>query len=283
MSGPATKPYAREEVQRQAREAWRDHRRRRLFDVAIVTVVALGGFLAFANWPKFFITNLVIEGERVVAEDALRQAVDTQLAGHYAYLVPRRHQWFYSRRGLADALLHNFPRLAAVDVAEREGTLYISVAERKGELTWCRPSETECFVADATGFIFAPAPGENTVYFRLIGELPPAPVGTQPLAPAELATVRRYAEGLERVWAGARFERAVRAVRLAGGTAEFVTSGQPQGFVIRLDLAKAPELALQNLAAALDTAEFQAAATAGLEYVDLRYSPKIFYKTRDAL
>lgn len=239
--------------------------------VGLILAVALV-FLLRIDWFK--IKSIEITGNSVETSKNISDITKEKLAGNYLYLIPRSNFIFYPRRALSESLLYNFKRFEAVDVSYAgNNTLLVDVKERKPLWLWCE--NQECYFMDKSGYVFAKAPNfSGHVYLRASGGLDN--------------------QGGEVI--GSTFAQNWNF----GELYSFVESMKEKGFVpveIAITAESDAELVLKNgeviklsptksLSAA--RADFENALASGLisseiplQYVDLRFDNKIFYKLRE--
>ncbi len=261
----------------------RQEERRRLVwlwrAAALVALIVLG--LAFLNQPSGQWREVMITGARLVPVAEVRAAVERGLAGRYAWLVPRRQVWFFPRRALREKLLAEFPILAVVTFSGRDSVLAVNLIERTPALLWCDGADRwRCYLADASGRLFAPAPEFSEAVFPVWQTpLAAAPLGSRPLAPELFARLNDFQTRLMEVLAGAKLSSPAPTRVGAGEQGDFVFwFGELKVLInAEADLNQA----LANLRAALGAPTFVkelAKPNQQLEYLDLRFPPKVFYK-----
>ncbi len=125
------------------------------FLIILVLVAAI--ILALANWSKLRINQVVVEGAQIVKSEEIVGETKTFLAGQALPLIPKNHLWWYPAGELQADLMTKFPRLASVKTfAEWPGQISVVVTEREPTLLYC--GLDRCTFIDQTGRAYAPAP-----------------------------------------------------------------------------------------------------------------------------
>ncbi|MDZ4285138.1 MAG: hypothetical protein U1A28_04910 [Patescibacteria group bacterium] len=274
--------------------------------LVILFVAALG---VVSRLPAFAIQGLVVENETSVPTGKIEALVRGELRGAYGLLIAKQTVLLYPKRSIRAALAAAFPEIGSVDFSIRPGrVLTLAVASRERHALWCGESDDgaseesseKCFFLDTEGLVFAHAGASatSTMRFRYYGALTDAPHGTSTplgarfLASAALAELENLRVLLTRDLSLEPIALSVvgpdALVRLASGTELYFSRNEPFG------------VALENLATLIasrsgtSTAESSqpahnmppgeavtvsgAGALDGLEYVDLRFGNRLYYK-----
>ncbi|MEK7135106.1 MAG: FtsQ-type POTRA domain-containing protein, partial [Patescibacteria group bacterium] len=149
-------------------------RRRKLAWVFFSILGLLVALVFISRLEIFRISEVAVEGAKVIAnEEAVRNVLAT-LSGKYFWLVPKSNAAIFPREEVAASLMKEFPRLASVELnVEGENTLRILVTEREPYALFCPPVGEKCFFLDKEGFVFDEAPDfSGVVYFIYETEIP---------------------------------------------------------------------------------------------------------------
>ncbi|MEK7631104.1 MAG: FtsQ-type POTRA domain-containing protein [Patescibacteria group bacterium] len=252
-------------------------RTRRLTITVITSAVCLVGTGAYLASSRFHIVDISLEG--VVR--ASREDVDLYLAEWLTQkkwgILPVRSYWMLSRGDLASGLASAFPTIEHANVTTNfPHALKVSVKEYAGWGVLCRTNEEGCFWIDRAGVAFEPAPAgfsgaivpkitderERTVTLReqqLSGEMMRLITFFNEKAPSDTRI-----QSVE--FTIARTDETIRVKTRAGW--ELLVLGKAD-----------PEYIWKNLETAL-AGEIKG-GIGRLEYIDLRFGNKIFYKYRE--
>lgn len=257
----------------------------------LYAVILLFIFLAIAAaviyLPPLTITKVEVEGARIVRAEALEIAAEDFLTGKEWFILPRAHVWLYPRAELEVELLKQFPRLLSVHLETKwSGTLKVMVEERTPQLLYCALS-SPCYFIDQNGVAYTKAPTFSPGVF-LEWRASSTAVAI-PTTVSSAAEVRRLLD-VKRVILSAFYLLNLNYLDINHFTAtpdrDFVFTIEGSGasstapWEIMVD-AETPALVLgNNLHAALTAIlnESPAQALPALEYVDLRFGKKVFYK-----
>lgn len=246
--------------------------------------------LALFSSKQIAIKTVSFQGNKVVSDEELLAAVVPHLEGAYAHLFSRRNIVIFPRKAIEADILSSFVRIESVAV-DREGLskIIIAVVERDSTGLWCGSSPTaSCYFIDETALAFAVAPRLNgrsfIVYERA---LPLKPIG-KTLEPYEdfvelshlIDSVATLGFNTRRVvWK----EDALELVTM------FSTRIGEESVHLRVPLTGPYEQTFTNLASIVQSQENKKIGAdeepfvfADLEYIDLRFENRIFYKEEAA-
>lgn len=256
----------------------RDKRRKRLVRFFVfyigagLTLATSLVFLLRTDWFK--IKSVEVAGNSVEASQNISDITKAQISGNYLYFIPKSNFLLYPRRALKSELLNNFKRLVAVDVSyEGNNTLLVDVEERKPLWLWC--VEQDCYFMDKNGYIFAKAPNfSGNVYLRASGGLNNEGgevVGSKFAGNWNFEELKAFIEAIKE-----KGFVPVGIVITAERDAELLLKN---GEVIKLSPTKSLSAAHTDLENAL--ASGLISTEVPLQYIDLRFENKIFYKAKE--
>ncbi|MCI0679880.1 hypothetical protein L0Y41_00885 [bacterium] len=272
-----------------------ERKARRIF-IFLCLFIIFGGLLAYGLYifsyaRTFAIAAIDVAGNDITKEEAVADFARTYLAGAYGGLFSKANIFFYPRRTLEDGILKAFPRVSSVHI-EREGlaSILISIEERHPAALWCGEAKGdagagdygECFFIDDRGLIYARAPDfSGTALVRLFGSLAAdeegaeCPVGCLLKPPGAFEKLLFYAGLLKNEGI------AVRAAALSDGTMEIIAN---EDFSFFFDADEDTSVSESAFHAVLQAPLFKDGLenfNPPLEYVDVRYGNKAFYKFRE--
>jgi hypothetical protein len=251
-------------------------------------LVALG---VLSRLPALAIREIIVENETSVPTGKIEALVRGELRGAYGLLIARNTTLFYPKRAIRDGVLAAFPEIGSVNLRRQAGgVLVLALSPRESQALWCgeEPGAAavkprECFLLDSEGFVFAEAEGQRAsstdyVYF---GALADAPHGTSSSRGARFLASAAFAE-LEELRHSLRASLVLEPlstalvgpdaiVRLASGTELYFSQSEPF------------DAALANLATLIasrtgTSTALRAHALDGLEYVDVRFGNRLYYR-----
>ncbi|HEY4509263.1 MAG TPA: hypothetical protein VJC13_03260 [Candidatus Paceibacterota bacterium] len=285
----------------------RKKRNKKLFRYGLIIfiIVALVALVSYVSHrPQIRISKVELSGGVLVTETDVDAKSREYLSGSYLWLFPKNNTFWYSEGGLADYLKESFKRIDTISIHRKDlKTLVVEIKERKPVAMWCegnpgevRPSlnagsevqpsgsegvlssaERTCYFLDQNSTIFAKAPNfSGDAYFKFYGSIS----GNNPIGTEYIASSTEFAELSDFIIKTKQLSlRPQYMIAKDGGEFSLVIAGGGQiMFDMRLPLATVA----QNLEALLRT-QVLATSTSGVlpvEYIDLRYGNKLFYKIK---
>ncbi len=264
-------------------------RRRRkqilMFCICILCAAGVvGGLGAASHYEKFAIKDVSVTGADRIAPESLTAAVHSALQETGFHLFSRTNMFLYPKSLIESDLSKEFPRIKAVSVARQSllaSAVVVSVKERDAFALWCPStiaaashgagdSSEKCFVMDAGGFIYADAGDSPSTAYIFHGGLLP---NTETIGQTFLRGRMQDALSLLDALAKAGFKpqglsvdsEKDFSVRLDGGPLILAS------FDMRIDDI------IRNLQTALD-ADGMKDKFVSLEYIDLRFGNRVYYK-----
>jgi hypothetical protein len=273
---------------RALREKRHKRRMRILIAVLVFILILIAGFVYASRVPRIQITTVTVSGNKVVDTDEITAHVDTLLGGHYMYLIPHRNAFLYPRSKILGDLERSFPRFKSVSVDRTDlHTVAITVTEVRGRALWCGSGTTAsidapCYFTDDAGKIVSNAPYySGNVYPRFFGgaiaERTADPVGMMFTDAETFQNLIAFETRVE----GMGFE--VKGIVIGEGEENMLVLdlGAGKTAPVRFQKADNFQALAANMTAALSNPELKktiAEDKASLEYFDLRFTNKVYYK-----
>lgn len=250
-----------------------------LWIIAICAVLAIAGGIFVLRRPEWQIRAITITGLRVIPEGAVRENVADALAGTHLWVIPRSSIVFARERTIADALKKEFPPIRDLAVRKRfPNRLDIAVTERRLWAIFCNDLKTatssSCVAMDETGYAYADSPApRGALILRVRSDGAAVPVGAFAVSEGIMDRLRRATEQMP-----ASAGSAPLSFELSRDIRSEFRAIMPEGYRVIFrrddDLANA----LRVLKKVLDE-EIQE-KRARLDYIDLRFGNKVFYKMK---
>lgn len=278
---------------RELRKKRYNTRRRMAILLSVLFCTIVGGLISAAHYPQLQLVNIVVEGNKVVDTEDVVAKTEALLKGNYAYVIPHRNAFFYPKKKIVADLLAAFPRFKSVVVYRTSlNTLYVSIEEVRGHALWCGVGvdtpdlSAPCYFTDEAGKIVAPAPYySGNVYPRFFGGTLTQADVVSPLGKMFI-NESRFAALLSFEMEVKRLGLPVRAIIVGAGTNDMLLLDIGGGKTAELRFLDADNYQTleKNLAAALGKAELANVIKTdlgNLQYFDLRFTNKVYYKFSD--
>lgn len=269
---------------------------RNKFFIGLVAFLAL--FLLFALASRAENINIVkvaISGNKTISPGMVEESAWKELSGNYLWVFPKTNFFFYPKSKIAKRIESDFRLLKDVEVSLLEGgILSISFTERTPAHTWCGenlpPSDVsfedrKCYFLDESGFIFDVAPFfSGDVYFRFFGKV--REEGEDPIGAAYFPEIWTNLISLRETMTEMGLKPSSILIKTDGDVEVYLDSRAlpPDSQKILLKKDSNFSVVMENLSSALDTEPLKTdfkKRYSELEYLDLRFGNKVFFKFKE--
>ena len=274
------------------REQKRRNKKRVIISVIIFVVYALLVFLFSRSFWN--IQTIEIQGTSLIKKDKMETAIREHIAGKNLFIFSKANVLFLSSSETETFLQNTFPRIAEVRVSKRSlHTLTVTLTERTGMYLWCgdiprvlASSDEACQFIDDQGVLFSEAPYfSGPVHFVIFGRKASADIvkpelGTSLFTEADITSFMLIEKEL------AKHNLKAYGVFITPDETRILLSRDltPEKNIIRLNARVSLDKALRNLFAALDVPGLKTQmekSSDQLEYLDLRFTNKVYFKFID--
>ncbi len=160
-------------------------RKRRLFLFKSIAIIfALIVFVGLSSWvlyrPFMQIDEIIVNGNNVISDSEIIDIIKENTTGKYLFLFPRSNIFIYPENKIKALILTSFRQIKSVDIV-RSGfqTLYIEIKEQRPYALWCifdssknEQVQDNCYFLNKGGLVFSKAPNfTGNVFFRFYGGL----------------------------------------------------------------------------------------------------------------
>ncbi len=255
-----------------------------LWVVLVASAVFLLSQLTYIH--ELSIQRVSIKGMKTVPEAELFAFVKPYLEGSYFHLFSKRNVSLVRTHVLEEALIAAYPRFERVNVSRRGfNVLGVTVRERDPFAVWCSAQE-HCYYVDKAGLVYAPSPNflSGVSFMRFGGGdvASTSPVGSHVLTEENFSALNSFVDELSKyTLKTTRIEDADGTVTLTLWTDERADTA-PSSFSLLVTASSSYAQALNDFSVILDSPEFkkEIPSLSLLEYIDLRFDNKVFYKTK---
>jgi hypothetical protein len=232
-----------------------------------------GGAVYFARYPDWQISEIIITGLERLAPETIRENVEKEIQGNFAFIFPRKSYMLIRADTIKKEIVKDFPRVESVSVTkEFPSKIVVEVKERSFWAVYCVKGEALCGYIDKTGFVYEEAPHSTSLLIRKIeSDRGSVVVPSQKFDALFIEKLDMFAEALRN---GAREEVGTFLVS-EDLEDEFKVETQ-SGFYLYVKRDDDPEKVVKILKTFLE--KEIGTNKKLLEYVDLRFGNKVFYK-----
>lgn len=246
---------------------------RRTLAFLFLSAGILTGVVALFYLPQVKIKKAVVEGAEVLNADQIKFKAEAVLAGKYFGLIPKNTILAVPKSEVKRKILTDFGRIKEISIKrDLPFSLKISIKERQGEALWC-PTEDFCAFLDEEGLIFESSPVfSGRVFAKFLDERnQKAALGQAMIAQNEFRKLLAFKNFLEDKF-GFKTDK---MILKDFDEYEFFLA---DGWRILLNESSSQSALFDNFRIALEN-ELKD-SIGNLEYLDLRFGNKIFYKFR---
>jgi cell division septal protein FtsQ len=265
-------------------------RRRKLriaFAAAFVVVCALAAYgVSWISYlPQYSIAVINVDGAHDISPVRIQQFVDTKLyTGAYSFLSPQ-NIFTYDRKGIEKALAIFFPRVKSVTINRSSllaNAIEVHVVEREPYAEWCAES-LDCYVMDESGYIFAEATSSQASttpkMYVFHGGLSKSASSTDQIigrtfAPAHSSGIIAFLKLLS--------EADFTPLGATVENDEDFSVPVDEGFSIKASYGEDATALIKNLNLILSSDPLQN-NRGKIEYIDLRFGDKVYYKLKEGI
>ncbi len=249
-------------------------------------ILTTAGFAWASKNERFLIKKIEIKGNQTVSAEEIVKIAEEKISGKYLFLFPKKNTYLYPGASVRREILNSVKKIKTVETRIETGNiLSVAILERKPEYVWC-PDMSEvgvpetparCYFLDEDGFSFSEAPKfSGPVFFEIHGRfsLPNNDnfVGLRPLGDKIFRDIVSFKDSLEEIGLSA-----VSVVELKDRDLKFILK---DGGAVLLNGKNDFSLSFRNFSSAVNALKEEGTPVNSLQYVDLRFGNKVFFKSK---
>ncbi len=228
-----------------------------------VLLFLLAGSAGLLYIPKFRIQKIPVSGNETLGAQEIISGVSDSLKGFRFVILPRDNILILAKEEISNSLLSAFPRVKNVSLDRNfPDSLAVTIIERRPAALFCNGED--CRFIDEDGFIFDEAASfSGNVYVKFYSEI----------GEAEIGTINNFKRIMD--FANLVLEENIKITDIVlaeEGLRKFFTS---DGWHILLNENDNIQAAFENLKLTLGQIKEN---RQNLEYIDLRFGNKVYYK-----
>jgi len=282
-------PHSKAELLRHGRELEKKKKQIARVVGSVASALIIAGFIGLLNLSFLRVTQINFAGQTSIDQDEAKDFIKERFIGRYLGLVPRDSIFFVRKNILIADLQKKFPSLEKVKVDwPNLNTLALQVVDRESKILWCvgAGESKQCYYLDKNGQLYQQAPNfSDKLLIELHTNLPPQKIGTKVMGPKTLARVTailNFIKGSTNLWPSKGWQLGVTEIMpLADFRAMLVRGSEINQISILFNTDQTANTIITNLHSVLKSEQFarEWRATGGqLEYLDLRFPGKVFYR-----
>lgn len=249
----------------------------RFFAVTFSVIFLVGLSSWLLHRPAVMLTDVVVQGNRVVTDEEILSVVDKTLSGAYFFIFPRRSSLIYPERGLTERIPKELPRIKSVDLVRVDPhTLSVEVHEQQPFALWCKEGGEGlrvCYFINGDGFVYAPAPNfTGNVFFHFFGGVRSEdPIGEYTWGD-DFGRLNLLIDSIE--------DLGMEPVSLMPEGVEDFALVMENGSRVLFGQEQRSSEVIDNLKAVLGSETFNGVSGEDVDYIDLRFGNKVYFKLR---
>ncbi len=247
-------------------------------------------FFGVLSGAGFFVTqhahikNVEVSGLKVLNSEEIKSEVNKELEGAFAFILPKNSYFVVSTTKIKEKLLALNPRIADIAITkEYPESLQVNLTEREPWGIYCNDllldlqkdaGKQKCFYIDKSGFSYEDAPlTTGTLINKIRGDAENSAVGTQLVDPETISLMERIANKLREL------DLRVSVFEIRTPLKSEIRVQTHEGFALIIKRTDD----FQNVFNVLKTvlANEIKGKRSQLDYIDLRFGNKVFYKFRN--
>lgn len=269
----------------------------RLILVGVLGISLLAGVSYWSHHPKFTVHTVVIEGVQNVEEQKVREIVERDIQGSHLFLISRSNRLFIPRQRIKEHLYTEIEALSKVTIRAHKDVLTVTTQEFEPVALWCNSSNltpAAIFVeGDEASEVVAEPVVQKQCYF--INELGIVFIEEPPFHDYDLPIFHNVIEGdpLGKVYDSYKLFKTIQTFSETlqtelGITISEIYTDDDVTFTFRtatgadllVDKTDDFVLVADNLATLIDKDAINKAQFNNIEYIDLRFGNRVFYKLK---
>lgn len=240
-----------------------------------VFALIVSALVFVSRLAAFQISEVEVKGNSFVPTDEINTKTNDVLDSHYLFFIPKRNILLFSKGELARKIKEN---PAVIDVRIDKdffNKIRIEITEQNKEAIYCTTFErTECYFLNKDGYAYSKTGQEVALDQEILVFLE----GEQKKLKDTIVDSELYGNVIAFMKATSRYGIPTSNVYIkSDGVIEFNTQSGARLIVSRYDDF---EKDFANFVALFDKQVLTKEQLAGIEYVDLRFGNKVFYKNR---
>ncbi|MES2059679.1 MAG: hypothetical protein V4438_01475 [Patescibacteria group bacterium] len=240
--------------------------------VFVLILICFGMIVYAVNLPSYQIKSVAVKGAVLTDSEKVKEVAEQNISGRYFFVIPKSFVWAYPKSKIMDQIFEMIS-VSGVDISvDQDEILQINIKDRAQKYLWCG-SESDCYYMDEKGIVFAKAPLlEGNIFLKFSGLIQNDPIGQFFLPPDRMQSLVSFVDGLKGL--------GLYAVAVNAKSSAEIHIILSSGTNLIISLEKPLDSVLSNIKILKASPDFESASGGieKLEYIDLRYGTKAFWK-----
>jgi len=239
----------------------------------LLFLILTAGIILSLYIPKLRIQKIAVEGAEILNIDKIISNIFNSLNGRHFFLIPKNNILVASKKEISKNILNSFPRIRDVSLGKDfPSGLSVKIKERQSTALLCRgENKNECAYIDENGFVFEKAPYfSGEIFLKFFDE---RDVGNS-ISDRQLLSEEQFNGLID--FKNYLLKENIKIINInlkKDGIYELRTS---EDWIILLNERNDFRIAFENFKTAFDSLIKE--EQNNLEYIDLRFGNKVFYK-----
>lgn len=257
-----------------------------LFLIAFFVV----GFFLLLNLDFLRVSRVIVNGQTSVDKIEIEKRVEDYLAGNYLIFIPRNSIFFISKKALITNLGNQYPGLKEINISWPDlNTLQVMVADEALKVLWCVDKEkgSDCYYLTSGGLAYQLAPNfSDNLFTEIHTKQPLSRLGKQVIKPLSLNRAIEILDFVRRgltLWPNPNLKFLFAKSYADDDFMIYLETEDNQQIKVFFNTKQTAEAVIIALNSALKNEDFiidWQKNSGHLEYLDLRFPGKIFYRFR---
>lgn len=248
--------------------------------ISIAIVILMATFMFVFRYPEWQLAKINVSGTQALSSEAIKSFIEEEISGNYAFLIPKRSVFLLKEGDLASKIKGEFPRIQEVSLERHfPDRLTANIVERELWGILCNDNFTpdnqediDCVFIDPEGRALDHAPNSSgSLIVKIKTDFSSLSLGEHVLEPSLAKYLKNFGEKIE-----VGISSKVTVYELSSILLGEFRITLDDGFFLVLARKADVGSVLKVLKTVLD--EEVKEKRSRLEYVDLRFGNKVFYK-----
>ncbi len=246
---------------------------------SIVALILLASFIYLMNLESFKISVVEVSKLQYADGEKIRSEVEELISGKYLGLIPKSNVIFLDLENIESAIREKNIFVEEINLSiDKFDKLKIDLSEYGAVAKWCGESfkkkNRECYLLNSNGNIFTKETFVNKEDVPVFY----GPISVDYIIGKSFLPVEKFQNVINFINKLKEIKIYVRSVETADF--ETIVVQTTTGPYIMISTANNSDVTAENLKIVIETEEINKAQFSNLEYIDLRFTNKAFYKIK---